>query len=128
MGSVLTGTIPWGWAASSGRVTELDAPARRWALPATCERDRHGDQAGQDDQDGKEHLRNRGDQRDAAGSFLRTGGHGALDDQEVGAPVSEAEDESQAHGEADPLDAQRDWCWRAPCRARNGSCWRAASA
>ena len=65
-----------------------------------------GDEAGQDDEEGEEHLGDRGDERDAAGGNFGVGGHGALDDEEVGAPVAEAEDEAEAHGEADPLDAE----------------------
>ena len=69
--------------------------------------DADGDQAGQDDQEREEHLRDGGDQRDAAGGDLGVGRHGALDDEEVGAPVAEGEHEAEAHGEAEPLDAER---------------------
>ncbi len=65
-----------------------------------------GDEAGQDDEEGEEHLGDGGDEGDAAGGDLGVGGHGALDDEEVGAPVAEGEDEAEAHGQADPLDAE----------------------
>ncbi len=71
-----------------------------------CAGDADGDQAGQDDQEGEEHLGDGGDQRDAAGRVFGVGRHGALDDEEVGAPVAEGEDEAEAHDQADPLDAQ----------------------
>src|SRR5580700_2545041 len=45
-------------------------------------------------------------ERNAAGRDLGVSGHGALDDEEVSTPVAEAEDEAEAHGETDPLDAE----------------------
>ena len=65
-----------------------------------------GDEAGQDDEEREEHFWDGGDEGDAAGGDFRVGGHGSLDDEEVGAPVAEGEDEAEAHGEADPLYAE----------------------
>ena len=86
--------------------------------------DADGDEAGQDDEEREEHFRDGGDEGDAAGGDLGVGGHGALDDEEVGAPVAEGENEAEAHGEADPLRRRGCWWWRGPCPARSGSCWR----
>ncbi len=68
--------------------------------------DGDGDEAGQDDEEREEHLGDGGDEGDAAGGDLGVGGHGALDDEEVRAPVAEGEHEAEAHGETDPLDAE----------------------
>src|ERR1700735_2825383 len=65
-----------------------------------------GDEAGQDDQEGEEHLGDGGDLGDAAGGDLGVGRHGALDDEEVGAPVAEGENEAEAHGEPYPFDTE----------------------
>ena len=40
-------------------------------------------------------------------AFIDLGRHRALDDQEVGAPVAERQDEAEAHRHAEPLDAHR---------------------
>jgi len=68
--------------------------------------DADGDEAGQDDEEGEEHFWDGGNEGDAAGGDFGVGGHGALDDEEVGAPVAEGENEAEAHGEADPLHSQ----------------------
>ena len=68
--------------------------------------DADGDEAGQNDQEGEEHLGDGSDEGDAAGGDLRVRGHGTLDDEEVGAPVAEGEDEAESHGETDPFDAE----------------------
>jgi len=65
-----------------------------------------GDDAGQNDEEGEEHLGKGGDEGDAAGGDFGVGSHGALDNEEVGAPVAEGEDKAEAHGETDPLDAE----------------------
>ena len=66
----------------------------------------NGDESRQNDQERKEHFGDGGDEGDAASGFLRVGGHGGLDDEEVGTPVAEGKDEAEAGGEAEPVDAQ----------------------
>ena len=56
---------------------------------------------------GKQHLRHRGDERRAPRRVHRVGGHGALHDEEVRAPVAERQHEAQPHDQAEPLDAHR---------------------
>ncbi len=68
--------------------------------------DADGDEAGQNDQEGEEHLWDSGDEGNAAGGDLGVCGHSALDDEEVRAPVAEGEYEAEAHGETDPFDAE----------------------
>ena len=41
---------------------------------------------------------------DFAGGDFGVGSHSSLDDEEVGAPVAEGQDEAQAHGETEPFD------------------------
>ncbi len=68
--------------------------------------DTDGDEAGKNDEEGEKHLRDGSDEGNAAGGDFGVGGHGALDDEEVSAPVAEGEDEAEAHGQADPFDAE----------------------
>ncbi|MNX86090.1 hypothetical protein D3C86_1179540 [compost metagenome] len=58
-----------------------------------------------DDQEREEHLGDRGDQGRVARRVHVLSGHGALDHQEVRAPVAEREHEAQAHRHPQPLDA-----------------------
>ena len=66
----------------------------------------NGDEAGKNNEEGEKHLRNGGDEWDAAGGLLGVCGHGSLDDEEVRTPVAEGEDEAEAHDEAKPLDTE----------------------
>ncbi len=69
--------------------------------------DEQGDQAGDDDDDGHEHLGEGGDDGRHPGRVEVLGGQGPLDDQEVGRPVAEGQDEAEAHGHAEPVDPER---------------------
>ena len=70
-------------------------------------RQRDGNQARQNDKKGKQHFRKRRNQGCAPCGTHRIRRHRALDDQKIRAPVAERQDKAQAHGQAEPLDAQR---------------------
>ena len=63
------------------------------------------DHARHDDQEREQHLRNGGDEGHAARGRHRMRGHGALHDQEIGAPVAEGQHEAESHHDPEPLDA-----------------------
>src|SRR5438045_5127120 len=86
---------------SSNRRTLRTIEDRRW-----LRRKRNGDQAGKNDEEGKEHLRNRRNEGSAPRGSHGVSSHGALHDEEVRAPISKREHESKTHGQAEPLDAQ----------------------
>ena len=74
---------------------------------AELRQDEQGDEAGDDDDDRDEHLREGGDDRGHAGRVDVLRGQGPLDDQEIGRPVAEGQHEAEAHDHAEPVDAQR---------------------
>ncbi len=64
-------------------------------------------QAGQDDDERHGHLERRADDRGHLGRAQVVGAEHALDDEEVGGPVAEADDGAEAEDNADPVDAHR---------------------
>ena len=66
-----------------------------------------GDHAGQDHQDGEDHLGHGGNERRAAGGAHVSGRHRALHDEEVRAPVAEGEHEPEPEHHRKPVHAHR---------------------
>ena len=86
--------------------------------------DGDGDQAGQDDQEGEKHLGHGGDERAPCGRSLRS-----RRPWRAGSPGSWCtssrswrRSRGPSPGRTTPRRAR--WCWRGPCPARSGSCWR----
>ena len=74
---------------------------RRHAIPLIRHGgQRNGDHAGNDNQEGEKHFRDRSDEGRIAGGGHVLGCHRALDDEEIGTPVAEAQHETEAknHG------------------------------
>ena len=64
-----------------------------------------GEQAGDDDDEGHRHLEGGADDRSHLGGAQVVGAEHALDDEEVGGPVAEADDEAEAEDDAGPVHA-----------------------
>jgi hypothetical protein len=68
---------------------------------------RYGDHSRKNDEDGYEHFWNGPDERSIARGRHGLGGHGPLDDEKIGAPVTERKHEPESHDKTEPLDAHR---------------------
>ncbi len=67
---------------------------------------RDGDQAGENDEERKEHFRNSSNQRSPPRRRHGVRGHGALHHKEIRAPIAERQHEAEPHRQAKPLHAE----------------------
>ena len=74
--------------------------------PHGLRRQSHGNEARQNHQRGKEHLRNSRNERCTPRRTHRVGGHCALHNQEVRAPVAERKHEAESEHKSEPIHAE----------------------
>ena len=67
--------------------------------------DDQAEEAGEDDDEGDGHFEEGADDGGHAGGAEAVGSEDALDDEEVGGPVAEADGEAEAEDDAGPVDA-----------------------
>src|SRR6185312_12980822 len=65
----------------------------------------NGEDPGQDDEERDAHFEARANDGGHAGGAQIVGGEHALDNEEVGGPVAEADDQAESEDDADPVDA-----------------------